>query len=165
MKMDRRILSFLSVLAWMMPVSVAFASCVELEPYAGYGFLGALGTSVQYSSKTNNTLSTLGFGLRTLYKFDPGIYVGPDFSYQIGLSVATTGQRIIETLNGVSYKFGLGYNITQNLYLNAEYFIKSYGSVASSVKGVGRSVKTLTGAEVLNGNLLLVSISAPLNVM
>jgi hypothetical protein len=210
--MNFKILKSLTVLAVFSISSIAFASGLEVEPYAGYGFLGTLGTSAQYNSKTNSTFTTLGFGLRALYKFDPGFYAGPDFSYQIGLSitepsspnstnqsgnlmklgviagyhlvpntlrawvgynfidgntlsVSISGRSVIMTLNGMSYKFGLGYNIAQNLYLNAEYFIKSYGSATGSVSGAAVPAQTLTGANVINSNLLLISISAPLGWM
>ena len=196
------------MIAALMVSSAAFAAGMEAEPYVGYGFLGTAGTASQFTANNNPSFSTLAVGLRANYKFDGGFYVGPDFSYHLGISATVpangpvpagtslsgslmklgvnvgydvmpstlkvwAGYNFIDgnTLNGTygvygtinailagsSYKFGVGYHLTPNWILNAEYFIQNWGSVTGSESGLPTVPQ--------NGNLLLVSVSMPFNMM
>ncbi len=189
-------------------VSVPAFAGMHLEPYVGYGLMGATGTQAQISAKTNNNYTTLAGGARLLLDLGNVLFLGPDATYHQGMSATSllgavsnggamqvgvvaglnllflrvwAGYNFLDqntsTVNttvpllgqvdvknaysGTSMKVGAGIKLLPMLRLNAEYLVQTYNSQTATVLGQATTT-SLTGSNVVDGKLLLVSASLSL---
>ncbi len=64
----------------------AYAGAIELEPYAGYGLSGKMTTTAVGGGDGTTSFSNIGAGARLNLKLFNFLFLGPDFSYQMGSS-------------------------------------------------------------------------------
>ncbi len=141
----------LMVLGCLLSASVAKAgSTFELEPYAGYASMGTLGTASQFTAKTEAKYSAVMGGARATLKIANFLSIGPDFSYQYGLSATAPG---LTFSSGNAMRLGAvaGIRLPMSLRLWFGYNFIDNNSATFSSATLGTVTQAYTGSSMKVG--------------